>query len=55
MRVIEELTGTRRNAFDKCRHDHTREARAAAQAYDPGARAELWRRSLALTGHADIG
>jgi len=36
-------------------YDRTREAGAAAQAYDPGARAELWRRSLALTGHADIG
>jgi len=36
-------------------YDRTREARAVAQAYDPGARAELWRRSLALTGHADIG
>ena len=30
-------------------------ARAAAQAYDATARAELWRRSLELTGHPDIG
>ena len=36
-------------------YDRTREAGAAAQAYDPGARAELWRRSLELTGHPDIG
>jgi hypothetical protein len=34
--------------------DRTREARANAQAYDPPARAELWRRSLELVGHADI-
>jgi hypothetical protein len=34
--------------------DRTREARAQAQAYDPAARAELWRRSLDLVGHADI-
>jgi hypothetical protein len=36
-------------------YDRTREARAAAQAYDPAARAEVWRRSLELTGHSDIG
>jgi NAD(P)-dependent dehydrogenase (short-subunit alcohol dehydrogenase family) len=34
--------------------DHTREARANAQAYDPAARAELWRRSLDLVNHPDI-
>jgi NAD(P)-dependent dehydrogenase (short-subunit alcohol dehydrogenase family) len=34
--------------------DHTREARANAQAYDPAARAELWRRSLELVNHPDI-
>jgi NAD(P)-dependent dehydrogenase (short-subunit alcohol dehydrogenase family) len=34
--------------------DRTREARAQAQAYDAAARAELWRRSLELVGHADI-
>jgi NAD(P)-dependent dehydrogenase (short-subunit alcohol dehydrogenase family) len=34
--------------------DRTGEARANAQAYDPPARAELWRRSLELVGHADI-
>jgi NAD(P)-dependent dehydrogenase (short-subunit alcohol dehydrogenase family) len=31
--------------------DRTREARAHEQAYDPQARAELWRRSLELTKH----
>ena len=36
-------------------YDRTREARAAAQAYDASARAELWRRSLELTGHPDVG
>src|SRR5262249_19230069 len=36
-------------------YDRAREAGAAAQADDPDARAELWRRSPALTGHADIG
>ncbi|MBO0817543.1 MAG: SDR family NAD(P)-dependent oxidoreductase [Actinobacteria bacterium] len=36
-------------------YDRTREARANAQAYDPGARAELWRCSLELTGQSDIG
>ncbi|HEY2947523.1 MAG TPA: SDR family NAD(P)-dependent oxidoreductase [Micromonosporaceae bacterium] len=35
--------------------DRTREARANAQAYDADARAELWRRSLRLVGHADLG
>jgi NAD(P)-dependent dehydrogenase (short-subunit alcohol dehydrogenase family) len=34
--------------------DRTREARADPQAYDPDARAELWRRSLELVNHADI-
>jgi NAD(P)-dependent dehydrogenase (short-subunit alcohol dehydrogenase family) len=34
--------------------DHTRDARANPQAYDPAARAELWRRSLALTGLTDL-
>jgi NAD(P)-dependent dehydrogenase (short-subunit alcohol dehydrogenase family) len=34
--------------------DRAREARASAVAYDPGARAELWRRSLELVGHPDI-
>lgn len=34
--------------------DRTREARANPQAYDAGARAELWRRSLQLTSHADL-
>ena len=34
-------------------YDQQREARAEAQAYDPGARAELWRRSLDLTGAPD--
>ena len=36
-------------------YDRTREARAAAQAYDPAARAELWRRSLELTSHPGTG
>jgi len=36
-------------------YDRTREARAAAQAYDPSARAELWRRSLELTAHPGTG
>jgi NAD(P)-dependent dehydrogenase (short-subunit alcohol dehydrogenase family) len=36
-------------------YDRTREARAAAQAYDPSARAELWRRSLELTGDPGTG
>ena len=34
--------------------DRTREARANPQAYDAGARAQLWSRSLQLTGHADL-
>jgi NAD(P)-dependent dehydrogenase (short-subunit alcohol dehydrogenase family) len=34
-------------------YDRTREARANAQAYDPEARAELWHRSLELTGLTD--
>jgi len=33
--------------------DRTEEATANAQAYDPPARAELWRRSLALVGRID--
>ena len=33
--------------------DQDREARAHPQAYDTRARAELWNRSLRLTGHAD--
>jgi NAD(P)-dependent dehydrogenase (short-subunit alcohol dehydrogenase family) len=33
--------------------DRAREARADPQAYDAQARAELWQRSLELTGHAD--
>ena len=33
--------------------DRAREARANAQAYDARARAELWNRSLQLTGQAD--
>ena len=33
--------------------DRTREARANDQAYDARARAELWNRSLQLTGQAD--
>ena len=36
-------------------YDRTREARAAAQAYDASVRAELWRRSLELTGHPGAG
>jgi hypothetical protein len=35
--------------------DRTRAARANAQAYDPAARAELWRRSLDLAGHPGLG
>lgn len=34
--------------------NQAREARANPQAYDARARAELWRRSLELTGHADL-
>ena len=34
--------------------DRAREARANAQAYDARARAELWNRSLQLTGQADL-
>lgn len=34
-------------------YDRTREARANPQAYDPQARAELWHRSLELTGLTD--
>jgi hypothetical protein len=34
--------------------DRTRETRASVQAYDPAARAELWRRSLDLVSHPDI-
>jgi NAD(P)-dependent dehydrogenase (short-subunit alcohol dehydrogenase family) len=35
-------------------YDRTRESRADRQAYDPQARAELWRRSLELTGTQDL-
>jgi NAD(P)-dependent dehydrogenase (short-subunit alcohol dehydrogenase family) len=35
--------------------DRTRDARADDQAYDEVARRELWRQSLALVDHADIG
>jgi hypothetical protein len=35
--------------------DRTSEARASEQAYDAGARAELWERSLRLTGHPGLG
>jgi len=35
--------------------DRIREARADDQAYDPAARRELWRRSLSLVDHPDIG
>jgi NAD(P)-dependent dehydrogenase (short-subunit alcohol dehydrogenase family) len=35
--------------------DRMREARADEQAYDAAARRELWRRSLELVGHPDIG
>jgi len=35
--------------------DRTREAKANAQAYDESARLELWRRSLELVGHPDLG
>ncbi len=43
------LAGTSGKFFDR-----TRPARANAQAYDQQARTELWRRSLELTGQADI-
>ena len=43
------LTGVTGRFFDR-----TQEARVNAQAYDPAARAELWRRSLDLVGHPDI-
>jgi NAD(P)-dependent dehydrogenase (short-subunit alcohol dehydrogenase family) len=36
-------------------YDRRRDAEADAQAYDPAARAELWRRSLELTGAPDVG
>lgn len=35
--------------------NRTEQARAHDQAYDPAARAELWRRSLELTGQPDLG
>jgi NAD(P)-dependent dehydrogenase (short-subunit alcohol dehydrogenase family) len=35
--------------------DRTRDARADDQAYDPAARRELWRRSLELVDHPDLG
>ncbi|HST67110.1 MAG TPA: 3-oxoacyl-ACP reductase, partial [Mycobacteriales bacterium] len=34
--------------------DRQRDARADSQAYDPAVRAELWRRSLELTGAPDF-
>jgi NAD(P)-dependent dehydrogenase (short-subunit alcohol dehydrogenase family) len=34
--------------------DRTKQARAHPQAYDPNARAELWRRSLTLVDHDDV-
>lgn len=43
------LAGTSGKFFDR-----TQPARANAQAYDQQARTELWRRSLELTGQADI-
>ena len=43
------LAGTTGRFFDR-----TREARAHRQAYDSQARAELWTRSLQLTGHTNI-
>ncbi|WAL69184.1 SDR family NAD(P)-dependent oxidoreductase [Amycolatopsis cynarae] len=45
----ETLTGTTGRFFDR-----KRETRANAQAYDPAARQELWRRSLDLLGHEDL-
>jgi NAD(P)-dependent dehydrogenase (short-subunit alcohol dehydrogenase family) len=45
----EELAGVTGRFFDR-----TNETRANAQAYDPVARAELWRRSLELVGHDDV-
>jgi len=44
----EDLSETTGRFFDR-----TRDARADAQAYDPAARAELWRRSLKLVDHPD--
>jgi NAD(P)-dependent dehydrogenase (short-subunit alcohol dehydrogenase family) len=35
--------------------DRTSDSRADGQAYDPAARRELWRRSLELVDHPDIG
>jgi hypothetical protein len=35
-------------------YDRTREATASPQAYDGAARAELWQRSLELTGHPGL-
>jgi NAD(P)-dependent dehydrogenase (short-subunit alcohol dehydrogenase family) len=51
LRVVGDpaLTGVTGRFFDQ-----QRDARADPQAYDPGARAELWRRSLALTGAPDL-
>jgi NAD(P)-dependent dehydrogenase (short-subunit alcohol dehydrogenase family) len=43
-----ELAGTTGRFFDR-----TRESEADPQAYDPAARAELWRRSLELVGRDD--
>jgi NAD(P)-dependent dehydrogenase (short-subunit alcohol dehydrogenase family) len=46
--VDPDLAGVTGRFFDR-----TREARAHEQAYDPAVRAELWRRSLELTGAPD--
>lgn len=46
--VDPEMAGVTGRFFDR-----TREARADPQAYDPQARAELWKRSLELVGHDD--
>jgi NAD(P)-dependent dehydrogenase (short-subunit alcohol dehydrogenase family) len=46
----ESLAGVSGRYFDR-----TREARANAQAYDAGARAQLWEHSLRLTGHPGLG
>jgi NAD(P)-dependent dehydrogenase (short-subunit alcohol dehydrogenase family) len=47
--VSPELAGVTGRFFDR-----TREARANAQAYDPDARAELWKRSLTLVDHDGV-
>jgi NAD(P)-dependent dehydrogenase (short-subunit alcohol dehydrogenase family) len=45
----EELAGVTGRFFDR-----QQDARADPQAYDPAVRAELWRRSLELTGAPDV-